>query len=132
MVQEYQLFLWWTRPRTMPCYDIEQFDVLKYGTDNDPVINLDNNNDTSVRPSETEGLKVGDWCAVTYDDIPYPGKVLEINDDGDIMVDCMKRIGKDEYAWPCPRRDIAYYLWAAMSLSTRNNGFSIFSILTSL
>ncbi len=50
---------------------------------------------------------IGQWCIVNYDNDPYPGIILEVEDD--IRVKCMHRNGTNKFYWPCPPDDISWY-----------------------
>ena len=57
---------------------------------------------------------LGQYVAVLYDGKPYPGVVLDY-DEQDIQVSCMHQIGRPKnisehrYFWPKPIEDICWY-----------------------
>lgn len=39
-------------------------------------------------------------CVVAYDGIPYPGIILDVDEDEELEVTVMHKIGKNRYFWP--------------------------------
>lgn len=58
-----------------------------------------------VRPDVMEQHRSGQWCAVRYDDDPYPGIILEHN----VKVKWMHRNGINKFFWPSLREDVNWY-----------------------
>jgi hypothetical protein len=59
----------------------------------------------------TETGLLDQFVIVMYDDLPYPGKVIDF-DEQDVRVDCMNRVGKNlakVFFWPRLRKDICWY-----------------------
>ena len=59
----------------------------------------------------TETDLLDQFVIVMYDDLPYPGKVIDF-DEQDVRVDCMNRVGKklaNVFFWPRLRKDICWY-----------------------
>ncbi len=50
----------------------------------------------------------GQWCVVQYDDEPYPGIILQV-EENNVKVKCMHRNGVNKFFWPSPRDDINWY-----------------------
>jgi len=50
-----------------------------------------------------DGHVLGKYCIIRYDNKPYPGKILEINET-DVTVECMHGIGtrydSNRFFWP--------------------------------
>ncbi|KAL7407295.1 hypothetical protein ABVT39_006367 [Epinephelus coioides] len=51
---------------------------------------------------------VGRWCVVRYDDDPYPGIIMAV-EENNIQVNCMHRNGVNKFFWPGPRKDVSWY-----------------------
>jgi len=55
---------------------------------------------------------IGKYCVVRYDNKPYPGRILDI-DEGDVTVECMHCIGgkadRNRFYWPDKVKDICSY-----------------------
>ncbi|XP_041847696.1 uncharacterized protein LOC121644062 isoform X2 [Melanotaenia boesemani] len=60
------------------------------------------------RPDIITSSHVGRWCVVMYDDDPYPGIILAV-EDNNIQVNCMHRNGINKFYWPGPRKDVNWY-----------------------
>lgn len=43
---------------------------------------------------------VSRYCVVVYDDQPFPGIVLGVDEEKELEVQTMHRIGKNRYFWP--------------------------------
>ncbi|KAL7379514.1 hypothetical protein ABVT39_000587 [Epinephelus coioides] len=50
----------------------------------------------------------GQWCAVGYDDDPYPGIILEV-EEHNVKVKWMHRNGINKFFWPSLREDVNWY-----------------------
>lgn len=50
---------------------------------------------------------IGKWCVVSYEDRPYPG-IVENQDEDEIEVNVMHKIGKNRYFWPMTE-DVIWY-----------------------
>lgn len=61
------------------------------------------------RPEVITSDHVGRWCVVRYDDDPYPGIIMAV-EENNIQVNCMHRNGVNKFFWPCPRRDLSWYV----------------------
>ncbi len=48
----------------------------------------------------------GQWCIVNYDGEPYPGIILEVEED--VRVKCMHKNGTNKFYWP---REDWYRSW---------------------
>lgn len=59
------------------------------------------------RPENMTKDNIGQWCIINYDGEPYPGSILEVEDD--IKVKCMHKNGTNKFYWPSPRDDITWY-----------------------
>ena len=59
------------------------------------------------RPEVITSDLVGRWCVVRYDDDPYPGVIMAV-EENNIQVNCMHRNGTNKLFWP--RRDLSWYL----------------------
>jgi len=61
-----------------------------------------------------DATAVGKYCIVTYDDKPYPGRILSV-DENDVEVDCMHSVpnrfelASNVFYWPKPIKDICFY-----------------------
>ncbi|KAI4824235.1 hypothetical protein KUCAC02_012761 [Chaenocephalus aceratus] len=53
-----------------------------------------------VKPDVIKHHHSGQWCVVRYDDQPYPGIILEVEEH---KVKCMHRNGINRFFWPSPR-----------------------------
>ncbi|XP_035269106.1 uncharacterized protein LOC118225154 [Anguilla anguilla] len=60
------------------------------------------------RPDVIEAHHSGQWCIVRYDDQPYPGIILEV-EEHNIKVKCMHRNGANRFFWPNPKEDVNWY-----------------------
>ncbi|XP_053472676.1 uncharacterized protein LOC128602725 isoform X1 [Ictalurus furcatus] len=60
------------------------------------------------RPNVLEHHHSGQWCVVRYDDEPYPGIILKV-EENNVEVKCMHRNGVNKFFWPSPRDDINWY-----------------------
>lgn len=60
------------------------------------------------RPEVIETHHSGQWCIVRYDDQPYPGIILEV-EEYNIKVKCMHRNGANRFFWPSPKEDVNWY-----------------------
>ncbi|XP_033741743.1 small proline-rich protein 3-like [Pecten maximus] len=47
-------------------------------------------------------------CVVSYDNIPFPGKIVDVDDDEEVEVSVMHKIGRNRYFWPA-REDRLWY-----------------------
>lgn len=61
------------------------------------------------RPDVITNEHVGRWCVVLYDDNPYPGIIMAV-EENNVQVNCMHRNGINKFFWPCPRRDLSWYV----------------------
>ncbi|KAJ4939070.1 hypothetical protein JOQ06_028532 [Pogonophryne albipinna] len=61
-----------------------------------------------VRPDVIKHHHSGQWCVVRYDDQPYPGIILEV-EEHNVKVKCMHRNGINRFFWPSPREDVNWY-----------------------
>ena len=52
------------------------------------------------------------WCVVEYDGSPYPGVIIDSDDDS-IEVKSMHRIGHNRFYWP-DREDTIWYEYASV------------------
>ncbi|MEQ2216425.1 hypothetical protein XENOCAPTIV_015974 [Xenoophorus captivus] len=59
-------------------------------------------------PNANEDHHIGQWCVVHYDDAPYSGIILQLEEDN-IKVKCMHRNGLNKLFWPSPRNDVSWY-----------------------
>jgi hypothetical protein len=66
--------------------------------------------DTSVPlcPDVIESHHSGQWCIVNYNEQPYPGIILEV-EEHNVKVKCMHRNGVNKFYWPRTRDDINWY-----------------------
>lgn len=60
------------------------------------------------RPDVIEAHHSGQWCIVRYDDQPYPGIILEV-EEHNIKVKCMHRNGTNRFFWLNPKEDVNWY-----------------------
>ena len=68
---------------------------------------LQNNIEEPSRPEAIMKENIGQWCIVKYDGEPYPGIILEVEED--VRVKCMHKNGINKFYWPGPREDISWY-----------------------
>lgn len=61
-----------------------------------------------LRPDAIESQHSGQWCIVSYDEQPYPGILLE-GEENNIKVKCMPKNGVNKFFWLSPREDINWY-----------------------
>lgn len=59
------------------------------------------------RPENITKENIGQWCIVNYDGEPYPGIILEVEDD--VKVKCMHKNGTKKFSWPSPCEGITWY-----------------------
>ncbi|KAK2892368.1 hypothetical protein Q8A67_012356 [Cirrhinus molitorella] len=83
-----------------PCHSLEE--VTLVATDE---IDKTGND---FRPSVIEQHHSGQWCVVQYDDDPYPGIILQV-EENNVKVKCMHRNGVNKFFWPTPRDDVNWY-----------------------
>ena len=50
---------------------------------------------------------LGKWCVVSYDGAPYPGKIVDFDDDT-VEVSSMSKIGNNRFFWPMREHRIWY------------------------
>jgi len=67
-----------------------------------------NETDTLQMPDFLSEPDIGRFCVVIYDQIPYPGEILNV-DEGEVEVSCMKSLGRNKICWPSPKKDINWY-----------------------
>ncbi|KAL3991641.1 mitochondrial fission process protein 1 [Sarotherodon galilaeus] len=60
-----------------------------------------------TRPENITKDHIGQWCIINYDGEPYPGIILEVEED--VKVKCMHKNGTNKFHWPSPREDITWY-----------------------
>ena len=60
----------------------------------------------SVPEDFTDNL-VDRYCVVEYDGLPYPGKILDVDDDM-VEVSAMHRIGVNRFFWPMLADELCY------------------------
>jgi hypothetical protein len=48
---------------------------------------------------DVEESLIGQYCVVEYESLPYPGLILDVDDD-DLEVKVMHRIGVNRFFWP--------------------------------
>lgn len=60
------------------------------------------------RPTVIEPHHCGQWCVVQYDNSPYPGIILQV-EEGSVQVKCMHSNGVNMFYWPSPRDDVTWY-----------------------
>jgi hypothetical protein len=53
-------------------------------------------------------LKVHDWVLVTYDDILYPGCVVEVTSNGNLKVKTLPKCGLHSWIYPYPPDEVFY------------------------
>jgi len=53
-------------------------------------------------------INVGDWYAVNYDGVKFPGEVTAIGVEGDFRVSVMQPAGKRYWKWPGVEDNIYY------------------------
>ena len=97
-----------------PCYGLQEVTLPimpANGRDLSPkhqsdVIDLD----TSVPlcPDVIESHHSGQWCIVNYDEQPYPGIILEV-EEHNVKVKCTHSNGVNKFYSPRPRDDINWY-----------------------
>lgn len=61
----------------------------------------------NVTKQKSMNLKVGDWVVVSYDDLKFPGEVIEVVGD-DARVSVMHQGRKGKWFWPSQRDAIDY------------------------
>ena len=61
---------------------------------------------TINRPPVIDSTHAGQYCVVMYDDKPYPGVIMSVDED-DVEVKCMHTLGKNMFFWPSIRDDIS-------------------------
>lgn len=84
-----------------PCYGLQEVTlptVLANGRDLSP----------PHQPGVIESHHSGQWCIVNYDEQPYPGVILDV-EEHNVKVKCMHRNGVNKLYWPSPRDDINCY-----------------------
>ncbi|XP_060793778.1 uncharacterized protein LOC132896752 [Neoarius graeffei] len=60
------------------------------------------------RPTVIGPHHCGQWCVVQYDNTPYPGIILQV-EEGSVQVKCMHSNGVNMFYWPSPRDDVTWY-----------------------
>ena len=97
-----------------PCYGLQEVTlptVLANGRDLSPPHQpgvIDPDTSAPLRPDAIESHHSGQWCIVNYDEQPYPGVILEV-EEHNVQVKCMYRNGVNKLYWPSPRDDINWY-----------------------
>ncbi|KAG9266449.1 hypothetical protein AMEX_G19077 [Astyanax mexicanus] len=60
------------------------------------------------RPTVIGPHHCGQWCVVQYDNTPYPGIILQV-EEGSVQVKCMRAKGINLFYWPSLREDVNWY-----------------------
>lgn len=63
------------------------------------------------RPEVIESHHCGQWCIVKYDEQPYPGIILMVEEQN-VKIKCMHRSSKydlNKFYWPSPIEDVNWY-----------------------
>jgi len=60
-----------------------------------------------TRPEVLTKEEIGQWCIIKYDGEPFPGIILEVEED--LKIKCMHRNGINKFYWPSPREDVSWY-----------------------
>jgi len=91
-----------------PCFDLKNVELVVEGRTAvcDPIVE---DGFAGMPTQETTSYQIGSWCVLLYDEIAYPGKILDTRNDGDVQVSCLHKIGKNRFQWPKPRLDIDWY-----------------------
>jgi hypothetical protein len=59
------------------------------------------NTDPELVPVETvDDELIGRYCVVVYDELPYPGLILDVDSDDEVEVKVMCRVGPNRFFWP--------------------------------
>ena len=62
---------------------------------------------------DTPNISVEDWCIVEYDEVLYPGMVLEVGEEkSEYYISTMKPIGDNKFVWPRLKDELWYPLEA--------------------
>ncbi|KAL2095541.1 hypothetical protein ACEWY4_007689 [Coilia grayii] len=86
-----------------PCYDLQETVI--------GAVNSEADHSQKHRPDVIEVGHCGQWCVVRYDDEPYPGIILEV-EEGSVRIKCMHRSSRydlNKFHWPSPIEDINWY-----------------------
>ena len=51
---------------------------------------------------------IGKYCVVVYDNMPYPGIIMDVDDDEELEVKVMCRVGPNRFFWPLVEDRIWY------------------------
>ena len=66
-------------------------------------------NSLLIKPIKFTREHENGFCVVIYDDTLYPGRIVEVTENGEIEVVCMKSTGSNRFVWPSPRKNICMY-----------------------
>lgn len=82
-------------------------------TSGDPSSLPDSQQNPMQQQSAVDDVPLSDllnqFVIIQYDGIPYPGKVVDIDDQqGDLQISCMHRIGPNRFFWPS-KADLCWY-----------------------
>ncbi|ROI70160.1 hypothetical protein DPX16_0511 [Anabarilius grahami] len=83
-----------------PCHSLEEVTLV--------AMDAINQTGKDFRPNVIEQHHSGQWCVVQYDDDPYPGIILQV-EENHVKVKCMHRNGVNKFFWPSPRDDVNCY-----------------------
>lgn len=92
-----------------PCYRLQTVTLpTVLAHDLSPPHQPDVTNPAPLRPDVIESQHSGQWCIVSYDEQPYPGIIIEVEEHS-IKVKCMHKNGVNKFFWPSPREDVNWY-----------------------
>ncbi|WAR22139.1 hypothetical protein MAR_016113 [Mya arenaria] len=84
--------------RVLSCFCCRPNICSCYGTSKCSFIDAQVNESLLLPVDTVDESLIGQFCMVLYDGIPYPGKVLDV-DESDLHVQVMHRIGRNRYFW---------------------------------
>lgn len=81
-----------------PCHSLQEVALV--------AMEATDQTERDFRPNAIEEHHIGQWCVVRYDDEPYPGIILQLEENN---IKVMHRNGVNKFFWPSPRDDVNWY-----------------------
>ena len=75
-----------------PCFELKEVELVVNGkTAASPVdeVVADTQPTSTGSQQGATSYEIGSWCVLLYDEVAYPGKILDLRDDGDLKVSCL-------------------------------------------
>ncbi|KAK3102875.1 hypothetical protein FSP39_014573 [Pinctada imbricata] len=100
-------------PDTCACYAPREFIFQAVGAPNEPTVRSEeeqvgHSSTTLITLDCVDESLIGKYCVVVYDALPYPGVITDVDEDEEVEVNVMHKIGRNRYFWP-RMEDILWY-----------------------